>query len=974
MILFDELRSQLEGEVLTDKMTKSMYATDASIYREIPAAVVYPKNKSDIQKLILFASTHGLGLIPRAAGTSLAGQCVGNGIVVDISKYMNQILEVNTEESWVRVQPGVIRDDLNVFLKPYHLFFGPNTSTANRATIGGMVGNNSCGSYSIVYGSTRDHTLELTGYLSDGTECVFKGMSVDEFNESCKQEGLLGKIYTQLKETLSDEEVRKEIKKEFPEQKIHRRNTGYAIDIISETQPFDPNGEPINLCKLICGSEGSLFFITEIKIHCNELPPKHTALLCAHFHTLDDSLKATIPVMELAPRAVELMDYNILECTKNHIEFCKYQFFVIDSPQAILVIEVGANSLEELNSKSFDMIAVLQSKTMSYANPEITDSGEMRKVWKLREAGLGLLSNFPGDAKPVAVIEDTAVDLKDLPEYINDFGNMMKAHNQRAVYYAHAGAGEIHLRPVLNLKSSEGVKMLRTIATESAQLVKRYNGSLSGEHGDGRVRAEFIPMMLGNKNYELLKSIKYTWDPKNIFNPGKIIDAPPMDTHLRYQMGKDTKEFDTIISFDDQGGILRAAEKCNGSGDCRKTELSKGTMCPSFMATRRERDTTRARANVLREILSNPTDKNPFNDKDLYEVMDLCFSCKACKSDCPSNVDIALMKAEFLHQYYKSNKVPFRTWAIANITTANKIGSIAPAITNFILTNSFSSGLIKKTLGVAPKRELPKLAKETLKAWFKKNKSSLNRIESPKGKVLFFADEFTNYNDVETGIKAILLLSRLGYQVLIPDHEISGRSFISKGLLTEAKRLANANFSMLSEKVSDSIPLVGIEPSCILSFRDEYPLLVDAKNKERAIALGKNALMIEEFICRELERGNIKSESFTTEVKSIQVHGHCHQKTLSSTDFTIRALSIPVNYFVQEIPSSCCGMAGSFGYEEEHFDVSMKAADLVLFKAIKANPNFVVAAPGTSCRHQIKDGLSKTSYHPAEILYDALKS
>ena len=973
--LFSKLNQELAGSIHTDKAIRSLYATDASIYRELPIAVAYPKNNIDLKKLIQFATNNKLSIIPRTAGTSLAGQCVGAGIVVDVSKYFTQILEVNTAENWVRLQPGVVRDELNLYLKPYGLFFGPNTSTANRAMIGGMVGNNSCGSYSIVYGDTRKHTLEIKAIMYDGSEVLFKDEVTDSINEILNKQDAKSTVYNQLLTILADKKLQSEIVKQYPKATIHRRNTGYAIDEIIQQQPFNPNGKPLNLCKLIAGSEGSLCFITEIKIHVDPLPPKESMLICAHFMNLNESLEAVVSLMELKPRALELMDFNILECTKNQIEYSQYRFFVEGEPQAILIIEIGADELPILHQIETQFIDRLKKLTTAYAYPTVIGATQIRKVWKLREAGLGLLSNFPGDAKPVAVIEDTAVELKDLPAYINEFGELMNSYGQTAVYYAHAGAGELHIRPVLNLKEEEGVKMLRTIATSSAQLVKKYQGSLSGEHGDGRLRGEFIPLMLGNEIYDVLKQIKKTWDPNAIFNPGKIVDTPPMDTFLRYDL-KNTPNnpIETIVNFDEFGGILGAAEKCNGSGDCRKTELIGGTMCPSYMATRNEKDTTRARANILREFLTHSDKKNKFDHNEIKEVLELCLSCKGCKSECPSNVDMALLKAEFLFQFQKSNGISFATWLMANIDIVNNWGSKLRPITNFFLKNSFISSLIKDSLDIAPQRNLPLLYKTTFTKWFAKNIRQLNDKSVKKRKVYIYADEFTEYNDVVIGIKTVELLTSLGYEVILPKHVISARAHISKGLLNDAKKYANKNIELLKDIITTESPLIGIEPSCILGFRDEYSKLVDKELSEDAKELAKNTLTIDEFLYQEHVNGTLDLNCFNQETMTIMLHGHCHQKALSNIQKTIDLLELLPNTTASLIPSGCCGMAGSFGYTKKNYEVSMQIGELVLFPVIRNKvSSAIICASGTSCRHQIKDGTGVDSKHLVEILWQRLK-
>lgn len=958
------LAGKLEGEFYVSTMMKTLYATDASMYRDIPLAVALPKNKKDIQLLIHFANTHKTSLIPRTAGTSLAGQCVGGGIVVDVSKYMNTIIEVNKEEKWVRVQPGVVRDELNLFLKPYGLFFGPNTSTANRCMIGGMVGNNSCGSTSIVYGDTRKHVLELNTILSDGSEVVFTEIDKQTFKQKQQEKTLEGTVYKQIATLLHNKENQKNIKKHFPKKEVTRRNTGYALDALLDTEIFSGKNKKFNFCKLLSGSEGTLAFTTEIKLSLDVLPQPFDVVVAAHFTSIAESLKATVLTMKHQPTACELMDKTILDCTKDNIEQQKNRFFVEGDPKSILMIEFTGNTIEEAKQKGQKLIEDLKQQQLGFAFP-IISGADTKKVWDLRKAGLGLLANLPGDKKTVACIEDTAVAVNDLPDYIEEFSKIMKLHNQKSVYYAHSGAGELHLRPILNLKTSKGVQEFRDISEASAKLVKKYNGSLSGEHGDGRVRAEFIPLVLGEENYQLFWQIKKTWDCNHIFNPGKIVDAEPMDTHLRYQPDKETPEYKTIFNFEETGGFLRAVEKCNGSGDCRKPNFAGGTMCPSYRATRNEKDTTRGRANVLREFLTQNTKKNPFNHPEIKEVMDLCLSCKGCKSECPSNVDMATLKSEFQFQYYKSHSIPLRTKLIAYNTKINAFASKFYGISNFLMQqNSF-----KSLLGIAKKRSLPKLHKTTFKKWFKKHEQT-----SKTKKVYLFFDEYTNYYDVEIGKKAILLLNKLGYEVLFVKHSESGRAFISKGLLKDAKQVAQKNVTIFGNLINSSTPLLGIEPSCILGFRDEYPKLVEEKDRQKAVTLSKNVFLIDEFLATEVEKEAIDSSLFTNIKRDVLLHGHCHQKALSNIEKTAQVLRLPKNYKVRVIPSGCCGMAGSFGYEKEHFHLSMNVGSQILFPTInKTDKDTIIVAPGTSCRHQILDGTQRKSVHPVEVLYEALK-
>lgn len=968
--LLRQLAASLDGTLYFDTTMRTLYATDASAYRELPLAVAIPKTEEDLRKLIRFADEHKTSLIPRTAGTSLAGQVVGSGIVVDVSKNFTRILELNKEEKWVRVEPGVIRDELNVFLKQHGLFFGPETSTANRAMIGGMVGNNSCGSNSVVYRSTREHLLEVKTILSDGSEAVFNTVDLDTFHRKCEGDTLEASIYRTVRSLLGNYDNQVEIRKEFPKKTVERRNTGYAVDLLLEMAPFTAGGPDFNFCSLIAGSEGTLAFITEIKLNVVPMPPKETGLLCVHFNSIDEALRANLVAVKYRISASELIDHYILECTKNNIEQQKNRFFVQGDPGAILVIEFARNTREEIIAEAQQCEAEMKATGLGYHFP-LLFGNDSKKIWTLRKAGLGLLSNLPGDEKAVPVIEDTAVDVQDLPAYIREFNEILNKHGLYSVHYAHAGSGELHLRPIINLKTEQGNQLFRTIAEEIATLVKKYQGSLSGEHGDGRLRGEFIRQMVGEKNYQLLKEVKKAWDPHAIFNPNKIIDTPSMNSMLRYKPGQQIPAFKTVFRFHNQD-ILQHAEQCNGSGDCRKTQLSGGTMCPSYMATRNEKDTTRARANILREFLTNSDKLNRFDHKEIYEVMDLCLSCKGCKSECPSNVDVAKLKAEFLQHYYDSNGVPLRTKLIAGFNNSSAAGAIWPGLYNFVMTNSVVSKWVKRSTGFAVERSMPTLYKTTLKKWH----SGWSREKERTGKsrkVFLFCDEFTNYNDTLIGIKAIQLLDKLGYEVLIPEHSESGRAWLSKGLLRQAKKIANKNIRSLYPLINADTPLLGIEPSAILTFRDEYIDLADDDQYENAKALSKHVYLVDEFIASEIKKGHITAQSFTKEKRHVKLHGHCQQKALSSVDPSQQLLSLPENYSVEVIPSGCCGMAGSFGYEKEHYDLSMKVGELVLLPAVRnATDDTIIAAPGTSCRHQIKDGTGKKAKHPVEVLYEAL--
>ncbi|MCL6273268.1 FAD-binding protein [Muricauda sp. 2012CJ35-5] len=964
--LFKNLAQLLEGELKIDELSKALYATDASVYRKLPQAVAFPKTSTDIQHLIGFANTNGIGLIPRTAGTSLAGQCVGDGIVVDVSKHFTQILKLDQEKKQVRVQPGVVRDELNLYLKPFGLFFGPNTSTANRCMIGGMVGNNSSGTTSIQYGVTRDKVVAMQCVLSDGSVKEITALDSHAFNEKMAQEDLEGDIYRFLNDELGKLETQQQIRDEFPNPSIHRRNTGYAVDELLNNNRYGTKANDFDLCQLLSGSEGTLAFTTEITLQLDDLPPEYAAMVATHYHTLEDSLADVAPAMQHSLHLCEMMDKVILDCTKSNRAQLENRFFVSGDPAAILMLEVKADSEDDLNRQLEALLKTVEQSGLSYSSP-VLRGDEIAKAIELRKAGLGLLGNMVGDRKAVACIEDTAVAIDDLKDFIGEFTNIMKGYGQEAVYYAHAGAGELHLRPILNLKKSEDVKLFREITTDVAHLTKKYKGSFSGEHGDGIVRAEFIPLMIGEKNYELLKRLKKSFDPNNIFNPGKIVDAFPMDESLRYEVDRSEPEVKTLMDFSDSEGILKAAEKCNGSGDCRKSHHMKGGMCPSYHATKNEKDTTRGRANTLREFLTNSYKPNQFDHKELKEVFDLCLSCKACASECPSNVDIAALKAEFLYQYQETNGYPFRSKLFAHNTKLTALGSQVPALTNTMYKSNFFGGLLKRASGVAQERSLPLVYKVDFAKFLKAQPKT--KEEAGK-KVVLYIDEFTKYLDVEVGKDAIELLCRLGYDVELFYAE-SGRTYLSKGFLKQAKRLAEKNSIQLAPYLNSEIPIVGLEPSAILSFRDEYKRLLTDKNLTEK--LSKQSYLIEEFLASEIEQGNLGPEVFTKETREVKIHNHCHQKALSNQKVTFDILNLPENYKVTIIPSGCCGMAGSFGYEKEHYETSMQVGALKLFPAVKKCDNdTLISANGTSCRHQIKDGTDRDAEHPVSILLKAL--
>lgn len=962
----EELAGLMRGEVCTDILSRAVYATDASIYKEYPIGVIYPRDEADLLTLVHYCRSRQIPLIPRTAGTSLAGQCVGTGLVVDVSRHMTSILEVNVEEHWVRVQPGVIRDELNRFLKPFGLMFGPNTATANRCMLGGMVGNNSCGSTSIVYGSTRDHVLSIRAVLSDGSVTEFKSRAVEEIQSLLQQPDLEGSIYRQIIHLLRDEAVKKNILAHYPKATIRRRNNGYAIDTLIQMQPFQAQGEPLNLAKLLAGSEGTLALFSEVTLNLVPCAPPGTALLAVHFKTIKEALVAVPIIMPHQPYACELMDKIILDCTHTHHQYAQDRFFLVGDPAAVLLVECRAASDHEAIQACEQIMKALQASPQGYAWP-ILCGRQVARAWALRQAGLGLLANLPGKKKAVACIEDTAVDIHDLAAYIQEVQDLMASVRQESIYYAHAGDGELHLRPVLNLRDTEDIRLLRVISERSAALVKKYRGSLAGEHGIGRVRGEFLPEFIGPENYSYLKQIKQTWDPVNLFNPGKIIETPPMDSFLRLNP---LKSLETVFHFEESHGFLGAVERCTGSGDCRQLPSTGGGMCPSYQATRNERDTTRARANALREFVSDPVHAdNAWNHPELAAVLDLCLSCKACKHECPASVDMATLKAEWQYQYYRYNRRPWSHYLWTKVAAWQAVVTLYPKWTNTLLSGSLGS-LLKNMFGLAKERPWPQVSAQSWKKWFNQNK--IPHPSQQNTKVILFADEFTNSFDAEVGITATKLLKALGYQVQLWQGD-SGRALLSKGFLAPARDLAHRNISDIASLLATDTVLVGIEPSAILSFRDEYPRLVNEALWDTVQVVKTKILLVEEFLAREIKNGAITPDRFTTEEVHVLYHGHCHQKALSDIQDVITCLSLPRQHHVEVIPSGCCGLAGSFGYEQEHYDLSMAVGEMVLFPAVRqAGPSKLVVASGTSCRQQILHGTGRPAIHPVEILYKAL--
>ena len=942
-------------QILTDSLHRIAYATDASAYRELPLGVAYPKNEQEIVELIAEAKRLHTHLIPRAGGTSIAGQVVGSGIVVDISRHFNHILKLNSQERWVWVEPGVVRDELNLLLKPYGLFFSPETSTSNRCCIGGMVGNNSCGTHSLVYGSTRHHVLEIRGLLSDGTPFTTADPT---------RSPLMEQICSQLRSWAADPRVRQLVEENFPDPGLRRRSCGYAIDECIAPVIANPAERP-DLCALITGSEGTLCFITAIKLSLDPLPPKSQMVLCAHCDSLPKSYRANLVALRHSPVAVELMDGKILELCRNNRTQDRNRFFIEGEPAALLIAEFNG---DEMDMHADALERELLDQHLAYHCSRVYGD-DINRVWALRKAGLGVLTGVKGDAKPIGVIEDTAVAPERLPDYLDEFQQMMERLGLSCVYYGHISTGELHLRPILDIKQKRDRQLFRQVAEETARLVKKHHGSLSGEHGDGRLRGEFIPIMYGDEVYQLMRQVKQCWDPDEVFNMGKIVDAPPMDQCLRYDVEQTYRCTDREL--------MCSIEQCNGAGDCRKSNTIGGTMCPTFKLTHDELMSTRARANVLREVLTRGLpDAGGKEAAALEEMLYSCLACKGCRGECPSNVDMTRIRSQVLQMLYDKHGTPFRSWMVARMATIEKLGYMVRPLYNLFATNSFTASIIKRIVSFAPERSIPALSKRTMRQQVRRltrrHKAATDRT------VYLFADEFTDMQEAELGLTFARLLIALGYKVVVPKTAESGRAAISKGCLRLAARFARKNVSLLHDKITDATPLVGIEPSCILSFRDEYPSLVPDSLRDAAEQLGKNCLLYDEFIMREVARGNITPDQFRSDAVEIWLHGHCHQKALVGIEKTAAMLRLLKGCQLHVIPSSCCGMAGSFGYEKEHYKTSLAIGEMVLFPTVRKalqqhDANSVtptlVAAPGTSCRQQILDGTGIHAVHPIEIMY-----
>lgn len=929
-----------------------MISTDASVYEIFPADFIYPKDSEMLHTRIKTALDKKQPITMRAGGTSLGGQAIGSGLLVDISKHLTQILDYRPALKEVDVQPGVIQDDLNDFVKQDGLRFAPDTSTSNRAMIGGMIGNNSCGSYSIYYGTTRDHVKSVEVILADGSLVKFEDLTPEALHQKLSLENLEGTIYRTVIEML--EAHGQAIVDAFPDPSIVRRTTGYALDVLyRDYQPFNPEGKPFNLTPLICGSEGTLGVITQATLRLVDLP-KHRQLFCAHFDSIYTAMQVVPQYLQFKPAAIELIDRATLDGTKNNAEQTQNRFWVKQDPEAVLVVELFDDQADALQKRlQNDQAWMLQHG--AYVCP-IIDPKDSAKVWNLRKAGLGLLMGKPTRNKAVAVIEDAAIPVADLPAFYQDTQALMAELDIGCVYYGHASVGLIHVRPEMDLATDRGKELFQTVAERSAALVKKYRGAISGEHGDGRIRAPFIKQQVGEAVYQHLVTLKQTFDPENLFNPGVIIGDAPITDNLRAHR-QPQQLLSPAYNWQKDLSLMDAVEKCNGAGACRKSP-GNGVMCPSYQATREENYSTRGRSNLLRRALTEPNPLAALKQAELQDALALCLGCKACKSECPASVDMARLKSEVLYQV---DAFSLSRLSIKFYGAIMKLGAIAPSLYNGMQ----NLGLIKRLMGVDSRRTLPKLAKQSAAKWLSQQTDAQNKPSNAKT-VWLLLDLYVQYQEPSIAKAAIQSLQALGLNVEPILLSSSPRALLSQGLVKEAKAtLADIQQQLAGVGAEDFI--VGIEPSDTLVWRDEAVDLIDETDQAWAFS---SVLLFEELI---LQLNQTQSLDFQPLRKTAWLHVHCHQKSLAKPAEVVKALQLIPELRVNTIQSGCCGMSGEFGYK--NYDVSHKIASQTLLPTLeKADKEDLVIATGTSCRHQIEDFAEKQGLHPAEIFWMALES
>ena len=949
------LAPRIAGELLVDDVSRALYATDASIYRMQPHAVLIPRTMDDVQAAIEEAARFEIPVLPRGGGSSLAGQTVAEALVIDFTKYLDRILEIDEEARQVRVQPGLVLDRLNTALLPVGLMVGPDPASSNRATLGGMVGNNATGAHSILYGNTVDHIQALDVFLDDGTPVRFEETGAERWNQRTRSEGREGAIYRGLDRLLqADAET---IRRDTP--RHWRRNSGYRLEHLLDKAARNP-------ARLLCGSEGTLAITKEILLQAVERP-KRSVLGVVHFATLREALESVTTILETGPSAIELFDGIAIEQTRRAPGFAHRLTFVEGNPEAVLITEYFGGSEQQLTARLNDLKRTLERSKAGYMVVPARTPEEIANVWAVRKEGLGLIMGVEGEHKPIAFIEDASVPVEHLAEYVAALMPLLKG--VRTVLYAHASAGTLHIRPFINTKDAEDVARMRDIAQGSMELVRRFGGTISSEHGDGLARSEFLEPLLGSELYRVYQETKNLFDPHGLLNPGKIVGAPPMTEHLRMGPEYETLPVVERLDFSDQGGFARSIELCNGNGACRK--LDTGTMCPPFMVTRNEQDNTRGRANALREALSGRLPREALTGKRMYEVMDLCIQCKGCKTECPSNVDMARIKSEWLGMYWQKHAPSLRTRLFAHMPLmARRMNGSTARLVNGLNKRRGIRRLLERTMGLSAHRTLPPFAAEPFTKWFAKQETQNAPVDGPP--VLLFVDTFNNWHHPETAQAAAEFLRRTGFVVHVASEALCcGRPMFTKGFLEEARKQVRQTVDALYPWAKQGIPVVGLEPSCILTFRDEARTLLPGD--ARVDILAGQVFTFEEFVIGKADSFPAEAK-WTDEAREVLLHEHCHQKALAGTAATTACLGLPPNYKVLTVDSGCCGMAGAFGYEAEHYDLSIAMAERRLAPAVRETPeDTLIAAAGISCRTQIFDTTGRKTLHPAEILLDALR-
>ena len=962
--LAEQFRKEIDGEVRFDSYSKILYSTDASIWQIEPIGVVIPRNAEDVAAIGKVVACNKVPVLPRGGATSLSGQTVGNAVHIDFAKYMHNVLELNTEEQWVRIQPGVIQDHLNNYLRPHGFGLGPDTSSSSRATLGGMVGNNSAGSHSIIHGKMIDHVLEVNAVLSDGSEATFGPVENGLLESLSRGDGLENRLYRealQLGETYRDE-----ILARFP--RIIRRVSGYNLDELIRNNGafgagYSSRPGPFNLARALVGSEGTLAVISEAKIRIVQLPKKK-GLLLVHFRSLIEAVESAEEIVAFHPAAAELMDELNLKQAFAKPEFAAQMDFVDRSAKALMVVEFYGDTEPEVQSRIDALKAKLESKRIGFGHLPVVDPATQASIWNTRKQALGLLMSVLGDKKPIAFVEDPAVPIAKMPAFLKGFQEILEKHDAHGGYYGHASVGCLHVRPMIDLKQASEVRKMGQILDEVFALVKENGGSMSGEHGDGIARGKYNQHLFGPEIYGAFKKLKALFDPDNLMNPGKVVDAPEPTESLRWGADYRTIQLDTHLSFEREGGFARAIEMCNGMGVCRKRDV--GTMCPSYHATLDEEHSTRGRANALRAALSGRLPAEELTSKRMYDVLDLCLECKGCKRECPTNVDMAKIKYEFLAHYYAEHGTPLRARMFAGIETLNKLGSRFPSLANFTMRLSPVKWMLDRFVGIDSRREMPPFATETYETWHRRRGTAAS---NGKPQVVLFHDCFLNYNYPQVGRAATELLEKAGYEVILADKKCCGRPMISKGLIEDARAVAGHNVRTLAPYADRGIPVVGCEPSCLLTLRDDYLDLMSGDEVEK---VANNAWMLDEFLVRLEQSGKLKVR-FTDEPRQVLFHGHCHQKAHIGSSPSLEALRLVPGLEVNEVNSGCCGMAGSFGFEKEHYDISETIGRQRLMPAVEAaSAETEIAVTGVSCRQQIGHFSARRPRHVAEILRDAV--